>query len=44
MLNPNWTDAVNKAALPAELGELAAMMWLVIKGARLDPSDNASKR
>jgi hypothetical protein len=44
MLNPNWTDTVNKAALPAELGELAAMMWLVIKGARLDPSDNASKR
>jgi len=36
ILAPAWTGCVNKAAIRAELGELAAMMWLIAKGARVD--------
>jgi uncharacterized protein DUF4386 len=33
-LSPDHEDVVSKIAFPAQLGELALMLWLVIKGAK----------
>jgi hypothetical protein len=44
ILDPPWADVVNKAAIPAELGELAVMLWLLVKGARPPQPTNARTR
>ncbi len=38
LLFPAYASVVNRAALPAEFGELWIMLWLVIKGAKVEPS------
>ncbi len=37
LLLPQYEDAVPNIAFPAQLGELAFMLWLVIKGAKPQP-------
>ena len=37
LLLPHYEDAVSNAAFPALLGEIAFMLWLLIKGARERP-------
>ena len=37
LLLPRYEDAVSKIAFPAQLGEVAFMLWLLIKGAREKP-------
>ncbi|MBI3004584.1 MAG: DUF4386 domain-containing protein [Ignavibacteriales bacterium] len=39
LLLPQYKDMVSKIALPAELGEVAFMLWLLIKGAKLQASE-----
>jgi hypothetical protein len=34
LLLPRYEDMFSNIAFPAQLGELAFMLWLVIKGAR----------
>jgi hypothetical protein len=34
LLLPQYEDSVSNIALPAQLGEVAFMLWLVIKGAK----------
>ena len=36
---PQYEDMVSNLAFPAQLGELALMLWLVVKGARPHPLD-----
>ena len=38
LLLPQYEDMVSNIAFPAQLGELAFMLWLVIKGANPQPS------
>ena len=38
LLLPQYEDMVSKIAFPAQLGEIAIMMWLLIMGARPQPS------
>ena len=42
LLLPQYEDAVSNIAFPALLGEMAFMLWLVIKGARPQPFDAAA--
>ena len=37
LLLPQYEDMVSDIAFPAQLGELAFMLWLVIKGAKPQP-------
>ncbi len=37
LLLPRYEDMVSKIAFPAMLGEIALMLWLVIKGAKVQP-------
>ena len=37
LLLPQYEDMVSNIAFPAQLGELAFMLWLVIKGAKPQP-------
>jgi hypothetical protein len=37
LLLPQYEDMVSNIALPAQLGEVAFMLWLVIKGAKPKP-------
>jgi hypothetical protein len=39
LLLPQYEDRVSNVAFPAQLGELAFMLWLVIKGAKPQPLD-----
>ena len=41
LLLPQYKDMVLKIALPAMLGEVAFMLWLLIKGAKLQPANSA---
>ena len=34
---PQYEDVVSNVSFPAQLGELAFMLWLVIKGAKPQP-------
>ncbi|MEO8043405.1 MAG: DUF4386 domain-containing protein [Spartobacteria bacterium] len=40
-LLPQWEGAISDYALPALLGEVAFMLWLLIKGAKDQPQGNA---
>jgi hypothetical protein len=42
LLLPEYEDMVSNVAFPAQLGEVAFMLWLVIKGAKPQPLDAAS--
>jgi hypothetical protein len=42
LLLPQYEDIVSNIAFPAQLGELAFMLWLVIKGAKPQPLDAAA--
>ena len=37
LLLPQYEDLVSNIVFPAQLGELAFMLWLVIKGAKPQP-------
>ena len=37
---PNYEDAVFQSAFPAMVGELAIMLWLLIKGAKEQPNEH----
>jgi len=39
---PQYEDMVSNIAFPAQLGELAFMLWLVVKGAKPQPLDAAA--
>ncbi|MGC2321810.1 MAG: hypothetical protein WA463_04180 [Terriglobales bacterium] len=39
---PQYEDMVSNLAFPALLGEMAFMLWLVIKGAKPQPPDAAA--
>ena len=41
LLLPQYEDTVSNIAFPALLGEMAFMLWLVIKGAKPQPLDAA---
>jgi len=41
LLLPQYEDKVFNGAFPVLLGEMAIMLWLVIKGARPQPLDAA---
>jgi hypothetical protein len=41
LLLPQYEDMVSNYAFPALLGEMAIMLWLVIKGAKPQPADAA---
>jgi Domain of unknown function (DUF4386) len=41
LLLPNYLDVVSRFAIVPELGELWAMLWLLIKGARASPLEEA---
>ena len=45
LLLPEYKDVVLNSpfALPAELGEVALMLWLLIKGANVQPSPESSR-
>jgi hypothetical protein len=42
LLLPQYEDTVTLVAFPAQLGEVAFMLWLVIKGAKPQPLDAAA--
>jgi hypothetical protein len=42
LLLPQYEDMVSNIAFPAELGEVALMLWLLIKGAKPQPLDAAA--
>ena len=42
LLSPQYEDMVFKIAFPALVGEMAIMLWLVIKGAKPQPLDAAA--
>src|SRR5882762_8038200 len=42
LLLPQYEDMVSNIAFPAQLGELAVMVWLVTKGAKPQPLDAAA--
>jgi hypothetical protein len=42
LLLPQYEDTVSNIAFPAQLGEIAIMLWLLIKGARPQPLDPAA--
>jgi len=42
LLLPQYEEKVFNSAFPALLGEIAIMLWLVIKGARPQPQDAAA--
>jgi hypothetical protein len=42
LLLPAYKDVVSRAMMPALLGELAIMLWLLIKGAKVQPLQNSS--
>jgi hypothetical protein len=42
LLSPQYEDMVSNIAFPAQLGELAFMLWLVIKGAKPPALDACS--
>ncbi len=42
LLWPQYGGVVSKIAFPVEFGEMALMLWLVIKGARPQPLDTAA--
>ncbi len=42
ILVPQYEDMVSNIAFPAQLGEVAFMLWLVIKGAKPQPLDVAA--
>ena len=42
VLLPQYEDTVSNFALPAQLGEIAIMLWLLIGGARPQPLDAAA--
>lgn len=44
LLLPQYKDMVSKIALPAELGEVAFMLWLLIKGAKVLSLNSAPNR
>jgi hypothetical protein len=37
LLLPQYEDMVSNIAFPAQLGELAFMLWLMVKGAKPQP-------
>jgi hypothetical protein len=37
LLLPQYEDAVSNIAFPAQLGEIAIMLWLLIVGAKPQP-------
>ena len=39
LLVPQYEDVVSNYAFPALLGEMAIMLWLLIKGAKSQPVD-----
>ena len=41
LLLPQYKDMVFKIAFPAMLGEVAFMLWLLIKGAKVQPANSA---
>jgi Domain of unknown function (DUF4386) len=42
LLLPQYKDMVSKIAFPAMLGEVAFMLWLLIKGAKVQPLDDSA--
>lgn len=44
LLAPQYEAAVFNSALPATLGEIAIVLWLLIKGARVQPLEAAASR
>ena len=42
LLVPQYEDMFSNIAFPAELGEVALMLWLLIKGAKPQPLDAAA--
>jgi hypothetical protein len=42
VLLPQYQDKVFSMSLPALFGELAIMLWLVVKGAKQQPLDAAA--
>ena len=42
LLLPQFEDIVSNIAFPAQLGEIALMLWLLIKGANPQPQDTAA--
>jgi hypothetical protein len=42
LLLPKYESTVSNIAFPALLGEMALMLWLVIRGARPQPLDAAA--
>ncbi|MBZ5627758.1 MAG: DUF4386 domain-containing protein, partial [Acidobacteriia bacterium] len=42
LLLPQYEDRVSNIAFPALLGEMAIMLWLLIKGAKPQPLDVAA--
>lgn len=42
LLLPRYEETVSNIAFPAMLGELAIMLWLVIKGAKPQPLGSAA--
>jgi len=42
LLLPQYEDTVSNIAFPAQLGEIAIMLWLLIKGAKPQPLDAAA--
>jgi hypothetical protein len=42
LLLPQYEDIVSNIAFPAQLGEIALMLWLLIKGAKPQPQDAAA--
>ena len=42
LLSPRYEDMVSNVTFPAQLGEVAFMLWLVIKGAKPQPLDAAA--
>ena len=42
LLLPQYEEMVSNIAFPAQLGEIAIMLWLVVKGARPQPLDAAA--
>lgn len=43
LLLPQYQDMVSRIAFPALFGEMAIVLWLLIKGARLKPSAAAAR-
>ena len=42
LLLPDYKEVVSRAMMPALLGELAIVLWLLIKGAKVQPLDDSA--